>query len=156
MRCVCESRHVSNHSGNSLVEVLGAITLFSVGMLGAFSAASGGTAFSRLASEATTTDSGQRNLQGPLRDLLTETSTAFVDTSMRVHSAALGFDLDSDRFFIPQLALRQCISPVCAFHTNPDSRGRRRRSSVVTSTRDRIRTTRPGARRGRPRSSPAL
>lgn len=111
-------RNTRRQRGHGLIEVLAAVTVLSIGMLGAYAAASGGTGFASLGRHVSRTNAGGRGALGPLQDMVAETRIGFVDTCMRFHYNTASYSYQSDRFTIYDGSLMQCSSPVCRFHTD--------------------------------------
>lgn len=107
-------------SGRSLVEVVTAIAVFGIGMVGAYESLEKGTTFSRHAITRLSSDRDTEGVVGGLADLFKETSPEFVDTNLRYHDLSAGYDYNSDRFPLPAMGLAQCTSSVCRFHTDPN------------------------------------
>ena len=100
-----------------MVEMVAALLVLTIGLLGAFAAANSGQEFAGIGRQLSRNDAGGRTALGPLQDLIGETRMEFIDTSLRSHYPS-GFDYDSDRFTLPHGMVSQCTSPICRFHTN--------------------------------------
>jgi len=111
-------RRSHDQRGHSLVEVLAAVTVMSIGIFGAYAAADGGTGLSNLGRSISRTNASGRMALGPLQDLVAETRVGFIDTCMRFSYRSSGYVYESDRFTLFDGNLRQCSSPVCRFHTD--------------------------------------
>jgi prepilin-type N-terminal cleavage/methylation domain-containing protein len=114
--------------GFTLVETVVAMTVMSLGLLAALTILDRGTAHSDTATALFMNDDRARGALAGMFDVMTETAIKNVDTSMRVHTALPLTDVASDRFTIPGVSLKQCLSPTCRYHT-------RQNLSVITDRR---------------------
>ncbi|HYC79261.1 MAG TPA: hypothetical protein VEI02_16710 [Planctomycetota bacterium] len=106
--------------GASFPEVVAAVAVLSVAMTAALSAVERGATYQRTAAAQFLIEDRARGGLSGLGDVIAESSSAMVDTTLRVHLPGGVGDVFSDRFFVPGAAMRQCPSPTCAYHTRPD------------------------------------
>jgi prepilin-type N-terminal cleavage/methylation domain-containing protein len=103
--------------GFTLIETVIAMVVMSLGLLAAVAVLQRGTEVNENATSLFMNEDRARGALSGVFDVLTETAIKHVDTAMRVHSPVIATDVQSDRFTIPGVTLRQCTSPTCKYHT---------------------------------------
>ena len=111
----------TNSSGSSLIEMSAVLVIISMGVFGSLNILGSGGDFVTHTKSRLRTDESNRNAMGSIERMITEGSTRFMDTAMRVHVTG-SIDFLSDRFIFTNLPFSQCSSPVCRFHTDAGQR----------------------------------
>lgn len=112
-------RHLPpGQSGFTVVEVVAALVVFSLGILGAASMFDSGASLSSLGRRVIDSRESTRTVSGPLFEILSESKAGSVDTTCRYVFSTLGIAYASDRFSMSSMGIRQCLSPTCRFHTS--------------------------------------
>lgn len=108
----------TGQSGFTVVEVVAALVVFSLGILGAASMFDSGASLSSLGRRVIDSRESTRTATGPLFEILAESKAGSVDTTCRYVFSTLGIAYASDRFSMNNMGIRQCLSPTCSFHTS--------------------------------------
>jgi prepilin-type N-terminal cleavage/methylation domain-containing protein len=106
--------------GFTLIETLIVFAVMSVGLLAGMALLDRSRSQTEAATSLAMVEDRARGALAGIFDVLTETSIKHVDTAMRIHGPVAANDVFSDRFTIPGVALRQCTSASCTFHTRDD------------------------------------
>ena len=104
--------------GFSLIEMVASLMVFSVGILGAYTAFDDGQRLSALSQKVVENDSTTRGMLGELGLLIEESKGDSVDTMARTGSGFYGYR--ADRFFFSNMGLHRCQDTLCPFHTMPN------------------------------------